>query len=76
MNAFRVSGSIVPTILNLGTRWRSAVRLIPSHFASGGKSFQYILNRRLMGCRVNPDVLEKRKISCPCWDLNLISTGT
>jgi hypothetical protein len=75
MNVFRVSGSIVSAVLNFGTRGRSAVRLIPSHFASGRKSFQYTLNRRLMGCRVNLDVLEKRKISCPWWDLNLISSG-
>jgi len=40
MKALRVRGSIAPVILNLGSRWRRVVRLIPSHLASGGKIFQ------------------------------------
>jgi len=33
------------------------------------KSHYYPLNRRLGGPQNRSNVLEKRYISCPCWDL-------
>jgi hypothetical protein len=51
------------TILDLGTRWRWVVSFTPRPLYPGGKSPLYPFYRYL-------DVVEKRKMSCPCRESN------
>ena len=60
--------SIPLFILNLGTTWRWVVNIMPQLLYPGKETSHCI------GGLVDPwaslDILEDRKISCPCWDSN------
>jgi len=49
MKAYWGSGSKAPSVLNLGTRLRWAVRFTPRPFCLRGKSPRYLLDKRLSG---------------------------
>jgi len=65
MKAYRGSGGISPFILNLGTTWRCVVNFKPRPFYPSTHSTGV-----WVGKCAGLDVLEKRKISCPCRDSN------
>ena len=57
---------VLTSALDMGSGQPHAPPLYPR-----GKRPRYPLNRRLVGPRAGMDVLEKRKVSCPCRDFNL-----
>lgn len=59
---------VASLILNLNTRWMLVVNLTPSPLYSWGYAPQYHCRGGRIGPRVNLDILEQRKIPCPCWD--------
>jgi hypothetical protein len=46
-HAIKIYGGIVPRILNLGTRWKPVVNIMPRPLYLQGKSPWYPLDRRL-----------------------------
>jgi len=61
-------------ILNHGTRWGSVVISCPAALTQG-KRCHYSLNGRLGGPQGRLDVLERRRITCPCLELNPTSSS-
>jgi len=55
---------------NLGTRWRWAISFTPKPLYLHGKSPWYPLDRQPGGPRVGLDMVSKRKIPSPHWELN------
>ena len=53
MQAYRRSGSIAPLILNLGTRQKLPI----------------LIEEEAGWAPVAMDIVEKKLIPCPCWDL-------
>jgi hypothetical protein len=49
MKAYRMSGDIAPSILDLGSRWRSVVSFTPRPLYPQGKSPWYPLDKKLGG---------------------------
>jgi hypothetical protein len=57
-------------IFDLGTRWRRVVNLITLLlYRQGNSPWRYSIGR-WVGPRASLDAVKKKKISCPCWDLN------
>jgi len=63
------SEDTVPVILNLGTRWGWEVSFI-SHHLPVGKLPWFPLVGVWVVQRVNPDILNMRRISYHCWELH------
>ena len=61
---------VTSLILNFNTWWMSVVNLTPHLLYPRGYAPQYHCWGGQIGRRVNLDVLEQRKFSCPCWDSN------
>ena len=66
---------VVLLILNLNTRWMSVVNLTPHLLYPRVYAPQYHCRGGWTGPGVNLDVLEQRKIPCPCWDSNPVSSS-
>lgn len=69
MKMYRWNEGIAPTVLNLSTKWRSAVSLMWCLLDPPGHNLQHPFNSRLGGPRASLDVSEKRKL-LPHWDSN------
>jgi hypothetical protein len=65
MKAYGEVKSIGPTILNVGTRWKSLVYFIPRGIYLWRQRRRYPLIRSSAGTRTGLDTSEKRKISAP-----------
>jgi hypothetical protein len=59
------------TILDLGSRWRWVVSFTPRPIYLRGNSFQYSLNRRILGPRSAMDAVEKIKSLAPVGNRTL-----
>jgi hypothetical protein len=70
MKAYWESGSIAPSILDLGTRWRWVVSFTPRPLYPREKSLRYQLDKRLCGLQSLSERGEEEKIPSPCWDSN------
>jgi hypothetical protein len=68
------SGSIVPFILTLDTRWRwvFSFRLRPLY--SQGKKYLVHINRRLGGSQIQYSILKNSKVSFSSWETNRPAT--
>jgi hypothetical protein len=72
LKASKEAGSrgVAPLILNLSTRWRWVVNFTPWPLYLRERTPGTYLIEGCVGPRVVLDVLDKRKISCPCGDSN------
>jgi hypothetical protein len=69
MKAYWGNGSIVPLILDLGSRWRWVVSFTHQPLYSQGKSPRYPLDRRLGGCQSRSEHEGEEKPSQPLLGL-------
>ena len=70
MKVYRGSRRIAPFIINLGSRWKWVVNFTPRPLYSLGNKPRTRWMEEWMEDRAGVDVLEKRKISWLCRDLN------
>jgi hypothetical protein len=64
------SGGIAPCILDLGTRWRWVVSFMPRLLSPQGRAPGTYWIGDWVGPRVVLDMMVKREITSPCWELN------
>jgi hypothetical protein len=72
LNAYRGSRCTAPLILNVGPRWVWVVSFTFLPLCPQGKGKWYPLYKRLVGVQA----LEKREMSCLCWETNAGSSET